>query len=110
MKSKYSKIILDAATLVSKIPGVSLSGVTKTASAYISAYRDYNEAINLLGIITANLQEVVRYEDTIKKYHKMKDYTTEELQGAVDFHFGKAVKAYKELKQFIKEREEQHWN
>lgn len=110
MKSKYSKIILDAATLVSKIPGVSLSGATKTASAYTSAYRDYNEAVNLLGIITANLQEVVRYEDTIKKYHKMEDYATEELQGAVDFHYEKAVRAYKELKQFIKEREVQHWN
>lgn len=52
----------------------------------------------------------MRYEDTIKKYYKMEDYATEELQSAVDFHYERAVKACKELKEFIKEREAQHRN
>ena len=47
---------MESACLIGRIPGVSISGAT--ASAYVSAYRDYYEVCQLLGVIATNIQLV----------------------------------------------------
>lgn len=109
MKKKYQDILMDSANLVGKIPGVSMSGATATASVYVSAYRDYHEACQLLGVIAINIKLVDDLETTINKYKNEEGYDIEELKGQVEWYSERVDKAYKELKEYIAEREKQKW-
>ena len=109
MKKKYQDILMESACLIGKIPGVSISGATTTASAYVSAYRDYYEVCQLLGVIATNIQLIDSTESTITKCKNKEDYDIDELQYAVQLCSEKVDKSFKELKEYITEREQKNW-
>ncbi len=80
MKKKYQNILLDCALMISEIPGVSLTGATAMTSAYTSAYKDYYEASQLIGIIASNIKLIDDFENTINKYKNKEGYDIEELK------------------------------
>lgn len=108
MKKKYQEILLDAACLTGKIPSVTFSGATATAYAYISAYRDYNEACKFLGIIATNIRLADGMEAAIKNYEKQNEDVSE-MKEALKWYTEKIENAYKELKDYIAERERENW-
>lgn len=109
MKKKYSDILMESACLIGKIPGVNMSGATVTASVYVSAYRDYYDACQLLGVIATNIQLIDSTESTIAKYKHKEGYDIDELQYSVQLYYKKVDKAFKELKDYIAEREKKNW-
>lgn len=109
MKKKYQDILMESACLIGRIPGVSISGATATVSAYVSAYRDYYEVCQLLGVIATNIQLVDSTESTIIKYKNKEDYDIDELQYTVQLCSEKVDKSFKELKEYITEREKKNW-
>lgn len=109
MKKKYQNILMDSANLVGKIPGVNMTGATATTSVYISAYSDYHETCQFLGIIANNIKLIDSLESTINKYKNVEGYDIEELKGQIDWSSEKVDKAYEELKEYISKRENQHW-
>jgi len=109
MKKKYEDILLNSAVLVSKVPGVNMTGATAMASTYMNAYTDYQKVVRLLGVIAANIKQIDCLEAVIKKYKNEEDYDIEELQGQVIWYSERADKAYKELNEYISERESQNW-
>lgn len=109
MKKKYQDILTDSASLVGKIPGVAWTGVTATAAAYVSAYKDYHKACQLLGVIAVNIKVVDDLETVINKYKNEEGYDIGELKGQVEWYSEGIEKAYKELKEYIAEREKENW-
>lgn len=109
MKKKYQDILMESACLIGKIPGVSMLGATATAGVYVSAYRDYYEACQLLGVIATNIQLIDSTENTITKYKNKEGYDIDELQYSVQLYSEKVDKAFKELKDYIAEREKKNW-
>ena len=107
MKTKYQKILLDSASMIGKIPGVSFTGATATAATYVSAYRDYYEACQYLGIIANNIDLIEKTETAINK-NKDK-YDMSELEAGIETYSKQIDKAYKNLKEYISQREEEHW-
>ena len=110
MKKEYQKILIESAKLVGKIPRVNMSGTTATASAYISAYNDYSEACSMLGAIVSNIEAIENIEKTIRKYRNKEDYDIEELKYYIERNIKNMNKAYKELVEYISEREERNWS
>ena len=110
MKKKYQDILMESACLISRIPGVSISGATATASAYISAYRDYYESCQLIGVIVTNIKLIDTLETTIAKYKNKEGYDIDELQYSVQLNSEKIDKAFKELKEYVTEREQKNWS
>ena len=109
MKKKYQDILIDSANLVGKIPGVNMSEATATVSAYVSAYIDYHEACQLLGVIVVNIKLVDDLENTINKYKNEEGYDIEELKRQIKWYSERVDKLYKELNEYITERERQKW-
>ena len=109
MKKKYQDILMESACLIGRIPGVSILGATATASVYVSAYRDYYEVCQLLGVIATNIQLIDSTESTIIKYKNKEDYDIDELQYTVQLCSEKVDKSFKELKDYITEREQKNW-
>ena len=109
MKKEYQKILMESAKLVGKIPRVNMSGATATASAYVSAYNDYSEACGLLGTIITSIEAIENTENTIRKYRNREDYDIEDLKYSVEWNVKNMNKAYKELVEYISEREERNW-
>ena len=110
MKKEYQKILMESARLIGKIPRVNMTGATATASAYVSAYRDYSEACGLLGVIANSIESIENTESVIRKFQNKEDYDVEELKYSVQWNVKNMNKAYKNLKEYIAEREEQNWN
>lgn len=110
MKKKHQDILMESACLIGKIPGVNMSGATATAGVYVSAYRDYYEACQLLGVIATNIQLINDTEATITKYKNKEGYDIEALQYSIKLCSEKVDKAYKELKEYIAEREKKNWH
>ena len=107
MKVKYQKILLKSANMISKIPGVSIAGETAMTSTYISAYRDYYDACQYLGVITDNIDLIEKTESSINK-NKDK-YDMSELKANIERYSEQIDRAYKELKEYILQREKEHW-
>lgn len=109
VKKKYQDILMESACLVGRIPGVSMSGATATASVYVSAYRDYYESCQLLGVIATNIQLIDSTESTIVKYKNKEGYDIDELKYSVQLYSENVDKAFKELKDYIEERKKKNW-
>lgn len=107
MKKKYQDILMESAKLVGEIPGVNMS--TATASVYISAYNDYHEACQFLGVIAANIELINNLESTINKYRNKEDYDIEELRVQVCWYSECVEAAYHDLEKFINERKANGW-
>lgn len=95
MKKKHQNILIDAADMLSKIPGVTITGATATASAYVSAYRDYYEACQYFGIIL--FITLVAFP-AAKKYAPLQTYKTEAVvvscEEVMVIRFGELERAY----------------
>lgn len=86
-----------------------MSGATATASVYVSAYGDYYEACQLLGVISSSIESIDGLESTINKYKNKDGYDIEELKEQVEWHSERVDEAYKKLKEYIAEKEEKQW-
>ena len=109
MKKKYQNMILCAAEMIGKIPRVNTLRETATASAYISAYNDYAEACNYLGIISAYVTKIEGAEKIVRKYKNRDGYDVENLKAMIEFYDEKIDDTYKDLKDFFDERQERQW-
>lgn len=110
MKKEYQKILMESTKLIGKIPRVNMTGATATTVAYVSAYRDYSEACSLLGMIANSIEAIENTERVIRKYQNKEDYDVEEMKYSVQWNVKNMNKAYKNLVEYISEREEQNWS
>lgn len=109
MKAKYQKILMDSASMIGKIPGVSITGATTTAATYVSAYNDYYESCQYLGVIVNNINLIDELEATINKFKDEDGFDLDELKFSVNKYSKQIDEAYKNLKEYILQREEEHW-
>lgn len=107
MKVKYQKILLESASMIGRIPGVSITGATATDATYVSAYRDYYESCQCLGVIANNIDLIEKTEAAINK-NKDK-YDMSELESGLETYSKQIDKAYNNLKEYILQREKEHW-
>ena len=107
MKAKYQKILFESANMISKIPGVSTTGATATAATYVAAYNDYYVSCQYLGVITDNIDLIEETEYSINRYKDR--YDMSEFKANIKRYSEQIDRAYKELKEYILQREKEHW-
>lgn len=114
MKSKYEKIIFEANALASRIPALNHWGASLDVSDYVSGYVDFEKGLKCLTTIIYNIEQLSGWEESKRKmkndkenYYFDSDY--EDIVLSIEHHLEIVNNELNNLKEFVEQREKEHW-